>query len=300
MISVVICSHNPRPHFLKRTLDALKAQTLSTADWELLLIDNVSKEPLTDRFNLSWHPRARHLVETTLGIAPARARGIRESRGDLIQFVDDDNVLAADYLARAAEIGQTHPWLGVWGGQLIGEFEVEPPSWARPHLRMLAIRELTRDHWGNSIDNFEAVPPTAGMCLRRHVGQAWVEKLAGNPVRIGLGRKGESLGAAEDSDLAFTACDLGLGTGVFVRLRLTHLISKERLELSYFERLAEGMVCSHVLLQSLRHPTPERDRPSRATRWFNRYRRWRMSTPERCLEEAMDRGRDAAFRILGC
>ena len=33
-----------------------------------------------------------------LGLTPARLRGIRESRGELLVFVDDDNVLERDYL----------------------------------------------------------------------------------------------------------------------------------------------------------------------------------------------------------
>ena len=42
-ISAIICTHNPRPDYLRRVLDALKAQTLPKEQWELLLIDNASK-----------------------------------------------------------------------------------------------------------------------------------------------------------------------------------------------------------------------------------------------------------------
>ena len=38
--SVIICTHNPRSDYLRRVLDALKAQTLLREQWELLLIDN--------------------------------------------------------------------------------------------------------------------------------------------------------------------------------------------------------------------------------------------------------------------
>lgn len=39
-ISVIICTHNPRSDYFEKVLNALKAQTLSTAQWELLLVDN--------------------------------------------------------------------------------------------------------------------------------------------------------------------------------------------------------------------------------------------------------------------
>ena len=101
-ISVIICSHNPRPEYLRRTLEALKAQTLPTKDWELLLVDNASKEPLAGRFDLSWHPNARHVRENELGLTTARLRGIREAHSDLLVFVDDDNVLRTiQYLDRS-------------------------------------------------------------------------------------------------------------------------------------------------------------------------------------------------------
>jgi hypothetical protein len=44
-ISVAICTHNPRRSYLQQTLDGLRAQTLPTTEWELMLIDNRSDEP---------------------------------------------------------------------------------------------------------------------------------------------------------------------------------------------------------------------------------------------------------------
>ena len=61
-------------------------------------MDNRSDEPLADRIDLSWHPDAHIVREDTLGLTPARLRGIRESKGDLLVFVDDDNVLDVDFL----------------------------------------------------------------------------------------------------------------------------------------------------------------------------------------------------------
>jgi glycosyltransferase involved in cell wall biosynthesis len=100
-ISVVICSHNPRPIYLHRVVDALQAQSLQLIYWELLLIDNASAERLADHWDISWHTDARHVHEDELGLVAARLRGITESRGDVIIFVDDDNLLDPDYLAKA-------------------------------------------------------------------------------------------------------------------------------------------------------------------------------------------------------
>src|ERR1700730_14399595 len=111
--SVIICTHNPRLHYLRRVLDALRNQTLPLEQWELLLIDNASKEPLTSElWNMSWHPHARLIREEKLGLSSARIRGMRESSADLLVFVDDDNVLEPSYLFEAIRIKREWPLLG--------------------------------------------------------------------------------------------------------------------------------------------------------------------------------------------
>src|SRR5712692_6587062 len=152
--SVIICTHNPRPHYLCRVLGALRAQTLPLDQWELLLIDNASQEPLTaTNWDLSWHPRARHVREEELGLAPARLRGVREAATEMLVFVDDDNLLAPDYLEQALRIKREWPMLGVWGcGVASPEFEVQPPDALRDYLNKLAIRE-------NKVAQFSNVMP---------------------------------------------------------------------------------------------------------------------------------------------
>src|SRR5262245_61510732 len=114
-LSVIICSHNPRRDYLRRVIDALRNQNLSKDRWELLLVDNASDASLARAWDLSWHANARHAVETEIGLASARMRGIREASSDLLVFVDDDNVLNPDYLSEALRIKSEWPMLGVWG-----------------------------------------------------------------------------------------------------------------------------------------------------------------------------------------
>ena len=98
-ISVIICTHNPRPNYLRRVLDALRRQTLPMDQWEVLIIDNASRGRLTAAtWDLSWHPRARIVREEEIGLSVARMRGMKEAAADILVFVDDDNVLDPDYL----------------------------------------------------------------------------------------------------------------------------------------------------------------------------------------------------------
>jgi hypothetical protein len=47
-LSVILCTHNPRPDYLSRVLASLRGQTLPAEQWEFLLIDNASRQPLTE------------------------------------------------------------------------------------------------------------------------------------------------------------------------------------------------------------------------------------------------------------
>lgn len=106
VISVIVCTHNPRRDYLDKVLESLKSQTLPIEQWELLLIDNASNKLCASEINLNWHPTARHIREEQLGLTHARLRGIREAKAGTLIFVDDDNVLDHKYLENTVKIFQ--------------------------------------------------------------------------------------------------------------------------------------------------------------------------------------------------
>lgn len=251
-ISVIVCTHNPRQEYLRRALEALKAQTLPANQWEFLLVDNASRDPLAIDWDLSWHPQARHIREDKLGLTPARLRGIAESKGELLVFVDDDNILDIDYLQLTLEIGRIHPHLGAWGGSYLPEFEIPPANYLEKYLGRLAISTPPFPRWGNSYVDFEAMPAGAGMTVRRQLGEQYKNTVTQCEVRKQLGRIGKSLSSCEDIDLAWTACDMGFGVGRFPDLKLTHIIPRQRLEPEYMLALIEGNAASRVMLDYAR------------------------------------------------
>ena len=267
-ISVVICSHNPQPVYLERVLAALKAQTLDLNEWELLLVDNASEQALADQVDLSWHPNARHVLEPQLGVVHARFRGLKESQGTISIFVDDDNVLDPDYLKFSLEIEINHPLLGVWGGQVVPDFEGgTPEEWTRSAWPLLAITEFEKDVWSN-LDQAETLPVGAGMCIRKQVVQKYVELVQQDARRLILGRRGELLISCEDFDIALAALDLGLGAGKFTRLKLVHIIPMRRLTEEYLLNLVKGIVYSRIIMDFLRDKPQEQLSWRRKVRYF--------------------------------
>jgi glycosyltransferase involved in cell wall biosynthesis len=296
MISVVLCTHDPRPDYLGRTLEGLRAQTLAPGSWELLVVDNRSEPPLSGRLDLTGLPGARIVREDTLGLTPARLRAIAEAGGRLLVFVDDDNVLDPDYLERAAAVADGSPHLGAWSGQCRPQFESSPPEWTRRYWGNLVIREFDRDVWSNLPRLAQTMPCGAGLCVRREVARRYLQLHEAGQRKVQLDRTGESLLSGGDNDLAACACDLGLGVGLISALRLTHQIPPARLTRDYLVRLAYGIAYSGALLDDARGVAlPGR---SRARRLVDGIRLMLLREPHRSIQQAVLRARKDAERML--
>lgn len=275
-VSVIICTHNPREDYLRRTLEALRKQTLAVERWELLLIDNASARPLKAaevksekvekwesgkvetwegvKVDLGWHPRARVVREDEVGLTAARLRAFREAKSELLVFVDDDNALFADYLESGLEIASQWPCLGAWGCQYFSEYD-NGKNYSRE--QDVWSSRLETDLW-TSLPDRRAAPFGGGMFLRKAVADEYQRKCATEPLRKLLDRAGSSLSSYGDFDIAFTACDIGLGIGRFHKLRLIHLIPAVRLTPEYSWRITRDSGYSDVIFRYLRGEKPPR------------------------------------------
>jgi len=296
-ISVLVCTHNPRREYLDRTLAALRAQTLPVADWELILIDNASAPPMAPQLDLRWQPNARVVVEPTLGLTPARLRAIREAATELLVFVDDDNVLAPDFLAEARRLAQTRPQLGAFGCSIRAVYEKEPVGEAREWAWLLTVGEFTRERWSNlGVAGGEVftLPSGAGLVIRKNVAREYARLAVADPLRASLDRRGADLTGSGDRDLSATSVRLGLGTGKFPSLKLDHLIPAGRVEPAYLVRLAEATAYGETILYFL-HGLPWQPSPvSRTRRWLLAWEHRHFSPLGRELREAQARGRARA------
>jgi hypothetical protein len=172
---------------------------------------------------------------------------MREFAGDLLVFLDDDNVMAGDYLQRCAELFAARPDLGAASGCLMPEYESPPPEWFGPYESWIAIRRITKSAWSNFNDS-RSEPVTAGMCLRRPVAEAYVKETVNNPTQHILGSRGTSLLRGEDVALAKIALKYGYTVGQFAELRMVHLIPKSRVEPPYLFSLYRHLCASGHLI----------------------------------------------------
>jgi glycosyltransferase involved in cell wall biosynthesis len=95
-VSVIIPTRN-RPEFLGESVASVLSQ--KNADLELLIVND--GDPLTTSFT---DPRVRVLDNQKRGAVPARNLGIAEAKGEIIAFLDDDDIWIDDYhLTKSAE-----------------------------------------------------------------------------------------------------------------------------------------------------------------------------------------------------
>ncbi len=246
-VSVVVPTHNPRRDYLEQVLGALAAQTLAADKWELVIVDNASSEMGDGRWEMGRILYARIVREERLGLTNARLRGFAETTGEIIVLVDDDNVLAPNYLEEVVRIGKEHPQLGTWSGAIELVLEPGSPEPAEKLRGLLCERKVERALWSNDRSHFAATPWGAGECIRREVAKAYAEKVAREPRRKQLDLQGKDLVYGGDTDIAYTGCEMGYAMGVFPELKVNHLTPPGRCTEEYLLKTYEARAYSEVL-----------------------------------------------------
>jgi len=173
-LTVVIPTYNGASGYLQKTLDSLKCQ-INTEDisWEVIVVDNNSSDKtalLVKENQRQWPTKypLRYLFEANQGSFFARKRGVEEAIGEVVAFIDDDNVVANDWIYQVYIFGKKHPKAGAWGGQIHGDFEIKPPKNFNRIASILAIIERgAKEHL---YKRRKMVPPGAGLVVRRN---AW-------------------------------------------------------------------------------------------------------------------------------
>lgn len=97
MVSIIIPVYNAED-FLHRCVDSILAQ--SSTDWELLLIDDGSKDSsgiICDEYAVK-DKRIRVFHKENGGVSSARNLGLDHARGEWVTFVDSDDYLDGCYL----------------------------------------------------------------------------------------------------------------------------------------------------------------------------------------------------------
>ncbi len=133
--TVALCTHNHADR-LTRTLADLPQIRPPQADWEVLIVDNASRDATPQLLaGHDWPPgwTVRIVREERLGIANARNCAIAEARGEYLIFIDDDETADPDWLcAYERLIAAEDP--DAFGGRIKVQFEDPRPAWLSDEL----------------------------------------------------------------------------------------------------------------------------------------------------------------------
>jgi glycosyltransferase involved in cell wall biosynthesis len=143
LITVVIPTVN-RPQLLGRALSSALAQT--GVDFEILVVDDGDGSGIASAKALGL-PIVRAASSDRQGQVPARRIGVREARGELIAFLDDDDWWAApDHLARLVAVMPDEPALCYASGSVVVETDALQAIEEMPFVSAATAETLARDN----------------------------------------------------------------------------------------------------------------------------------------------------------
>ncbi|HUQ66871.1 MAG TPA: glycosyltransferase [Flavitalea sp.] len=259
-LSVIICTHNPNKDVFDKCLKSISSASYFFQPHEILIIDNNCSDPLSKQHYildfLADCPNARIIIEGKQGLTPSRLKGISESFGEVLLFIDDDNFVRDDFFRHGNMVADKYKHIGAWSGQVKLLFEEPPPAWTKRYWGLLVHREFQGIYWSNLPHLSETMPYGAGLFIRRSAADHYLHLHHNGKRSIQLDRNGTSLFSAGDNDLAACACDVGLGVGIFDSLILDHFIPKRRVSKQYLLELAENISHSGIVFRSFRGELP--------------------------------------------
>ena len=228
-LTVILCTYN-RCESLEKALRSVAVSILpENVTWEVLVVDNKSIDgtrAVVESFCRQFPSVFRYLYEPNQGKSNALNSGIREARGDVLAFLDDDVVVKADWLKNLTAPLQSTEWSGV-GGRIIPGQQFEPPRWIPLHERY-ALAPLAMFDLGQKAGELSEAPFGTNMAFRKSV----FEKLGG--FRTDLGPQPGSAIRSEDTEFGLRVLHDGQRLWYEPSAVVYHSLPANRLKKQYF------------------------------------------------------------------
>jgi len=233
-ISIIICTYN-RCESLKDTLSSLaELKSNDQFNWEVIIVDNNSSDQtrsVVEEQQPAFNDRLRYIYESEQGLSCARNRGIKEAKGEIIVFTDDDVLVDENWLKYICEGYEQDDPDCLFGKILPKWQDCIAPNWLienKKYLTNLAIL----DHG----DKKEVVTTKdkhffgANFSIKKDVfrnGFEFDEK---------FGIKGEKRMQGDDTELFYYLVSNKKKIIYEPKSLVWHVIPKERIRKSYFRK----------------------------------------------------------------
>lgn len=236
MISVIVCTYN-RDKYIYDVLKCIAENDFPYDEYEIVAVDNNSTD------NTAYEIRRLHsdypavnlkqVTEQSQGLSYARNRGILESGGDILAFLDDDAFTGRDYLSRLSATMSSHPDIDAFGGRIIPTFESGiTPGW----LCRWTYSWVSGLEMGDTMIQFRKnYPIGANMGFRRKVFDRC------GMFNTSLGRVGRNLAGGEEKDIFHRIQSAGFSIFYIPDIPVRHMIPDTRTSTDYIRRLGLGV-----------------------------------------------------------
>lgn len=236
-VSIVVCTYN-RACYIKKNLESFLTQTANFSDFEVVIINNNSPDntdEICTQFIFS-HPEINwvYKIETNQGHTYARNRGIAESKGDYIAFIDDDAFVRPQYCQNIIQFYKQNQTIDAIGGKIIPVYESgAEPKWMTPYLLTLVAAQ----DYGDQTKEFHPrkFPIGANMVYRKTI----FKKIG--IFNVDLGRRGDGLEGGDEKDLIFRLREVNGKIFYVHNVVVDHIIGENREQMAYIRGMGIGV-----------------------------------------------------------
>ena len=162
-LSVVVSTFN-RSEYLRRMLNSLREALIPDGlACEFIVVDNNSNDDtrlVFEEIEQRCKSPIKYVFEHKSGLSYARNRGIREAKGQIIAFTDDDVIVDNHWIQNIDKAFKEHDDVACVGGKILPIWEAPKPSWLKTrwydYLALLdygdsAAYMITSNIWGANL-----------------------------------------------------------------------------------------------------------------------------------------------------
>jgi glycosyltransferase involved in cell wall biosynthesis len=218
-------------------LNHLKDQSAPKKDYEVLIIDNNSKDQTSkiarEFIQSDSDLNAYYFCEQNQGHTFARNRGIKEAKGSILSFIDDDAFVGHNFIKEIQFYFDRNEEVSAIGGKILPVYEKETPKWMSKYLLTL----VSALDMGNSPKKFKGskFPIGANMAFRAEVFEKY------GLFNTDLGRRGTELEGGDEKEVFLRLKKENEEIHYAPKVKVDHIIPESRLTMDYIKGLGIGV-----------------------------------------------------------
>lgn len=234
-LSVIISTYN-NAISLERTVRSLAQQDADKAQWECIVVNNASTDntqSVVESLIAELDINIRLVEEPQQGLSYARNRGIAESKGEFLVFIDDDETVNKEFVSAYIDLYRNDGAFAA-GGKVVACYDGGRPRWMSKYTEKMIANPI---NLGRSVTTFpfEVMPAGGNMGFNREIFNLY------GGFDADLGRKGKELLGGEENDIFNRIRSLGERVFYTPRAIVYHHIAEHKLTEEYFDKLSYGV-----------------------------------------------------------